>query len=387
MQAGLYTPMKTAEDIVRTLHQPILVLDGTLRPLIANPAFYRMFGLAPTDLKGKLIREVISGPICKPGLRLVLDPVIASDSDVEDVEVVCTLPTGEQAVLLVNARRIHAGKGVPSTILLEIQDITREKEAERRIERLNEVLQKHVSDVDAANMELESYSNSISHDLRIPLRFMNRIAHLLLEDYGPQLPSGARQQLNMLTECTCQMARLIEKLLVFSRVTRKPMRKRRVDLRRLVQEVLEEQQQEQDGRRIEVMIQDLVPCQADRTLVREVVMNLVANALKFTRLRETARITIGCTETEGETAYFVQDNGVGFDMRDSDLLFLPFHRLHKAADFEGAGIGLALAKRIVERHGGRIWAAGEVDKGATFYFTLSKESAGQHATRTKGATA
>jgi PAS domain S-box-containing protein len=379
--------MKTAEDIVRTLHQPILVLDGTLRPLIANSAFYRMFGLAPTDLKGKLIREVISGPICKPGLRLVLDPVIASDSDVEDFEVVCTLPTGEQAVVLVNARRIHAGKGVPSTVLVELRDITREKEAERRTERLNEVLQKHVSDVDAANMELESYSDSISHDLKIPLRFMNRIAHLLLEDYGPQLPSGARQQLNMLTECTCQMARLIEKLLVFSRVTRKPMRKRRIDLRRLVEEVLGEQQQEQDGRRIEVMIQDLVPCQADRTLVREVVMNLVANALKFTRRRETARITIGCTETEGETAYFVQDNGVGFDMRDSDLLFLPFHRLHKAADFEGAGIGLALAKRIVERHGGRIWAAGAVDKGATFYFTLSKESAGQHATRTKGATA
>jgi len=185
VQASLYTPMKTAEDIVRTLHQPILVLDGTLRPLIANPAFYRMFGLGPTDLKGKLIREVISGSICRPGLRLVLDPVIANESDVEDVEVVCTLPTGEQAVLLVNARRIHAEKGVPLTILLEIRDITREKEAERRTERLNEVLQKHVSEVDAANMELESYSDSISHDLKIPLRFMNRIAHLLLEDYGP----------------------------------------------------------------------------------------------------------------------------------------------------------------------------------------------------------
>jgi light-regulated signal transduction histidine kinase (bacteriophytochrome) len=221
------------------------------------------------------------------------------------------------------------------------------------------------------NKELESYSHSVSHDLRTPLRFVNRIAHMLLHEPGAPLAKAATEQVNMILQATGEMAQLIEKLLAFSQASRVPLRKRRMDLRRLFQDVA----RELSCGGAEIDIQELAPCQGDRTLLKEVVVNLLENALKFTRRREEVRITVGCRKTAAETVYFVRDNGVGFDMCNADSLFVPYHRLHKAADFEGTGIGLALVKRIIERHGGRIWAEGEVDKGATFYFTVGNETA------------
>lgn len=244
-------------------------------------------------------------------------------------------------------------------------------ETERRIQNLNKALEAHVATVDAVNTELESYSHSVSHDLRTPLRFVNRIAHVLLQEPGAPLTKVAAEQVNMILQATGEMGQLIEKLLAFSQANRVPIKKRSMDLRRLFHEV----ERELSCCDAEIEIQELPLCRGDRTLLKEVVVNLLENALKFTRRREKARITIGCTEKDGETAYFVKDNGVGFDMSKLDSLFVPFHRLHSMADFEGTGIGLALVKRIIERHDGRIWAEGEVDKGATFYFTLGNEAA------------
>ncbi len=367
--------MKVAESILRSLQQPVLVLDKTLQPLIANPAFFQMFGLPPTSLDGEYISELISGKICKPSLRTVIESTSTNDRNGGDSVVVCTLRMGKQIYLLVNARYIHESD-LPEMILLELRNITRKKEAELKIQELNDALQKHVATVDAINKELESYSHSVSHDLRTPLRFVNRIAHLLLHEPGTNLSDTAIQQVNMILQATTEMGRLIENLLVFSQVSREPLKKRSVDLRKLFLETVKELENEQEDRDVEIVIQDLTPCHGDRILMKEVASNLMANALKFTRQRNRARITIGCTETDEETIYFIKDDGIGFDMSNSDSLFHPFHKLHTAAEFEGTGIGLALVKRIIERHGGRIWAKGEIDKGAIFYFTLGIRQSG-----------
>ncbi len=282
---------------------------------------------------------------------------------------------GSRAFVINSASPVRDAAGNVIGSAIAIQDITSLRKAELRIQELNDALKKHVATVDAMNKELESYSHSVSHDLRTPLRFVNRIAHLLLYEPGAHLSNGAAQQVNMILQATGEMAKLIESLLVFSQMSREPMKKRRVDLKRLFQEAANELHHAQEDCCVEIVIEDLPPCQGDRTLLKEVVVNLLGNALKFTQRREQARITIGCTEAADETAYFIQDNGVGFDMSDADSLFVPFHRLHKPADFEGSGIGLALVKRIIERHGGRVWALGEIDKGATFFFTLGKETA------------
>jgi len=255
-------------------------------------------------------------------------------------------------------------------------DTTEKKEAELRIQKLNEELQIHVATVDAVNKELDSYSHSVSHDLRTPLRFVNKIAYLLLNEPEAHLSGAATQQVNMILQATGEMGQLIENLLLFSQVSREPMKKVYIDLRKLFQKVVTELTDPRDPRRIEVAVQELSPCQGDRTLLREVVVNLLTNALKFTRKREVTVITVGCEEIDGQMAYFVQDNGAGFEMSAADSLFVPFHRLHKPAEFEGTGIGLALVKRIIERHGGHIWAKADVDMGATFYFTLGNEPVG-----------
>ncbi len=366
--------MKIAESILNALHQPVLVLDGTLRTRITNPAFFRAFGLEAADSEADFIEAFVTGDVCDPPLRTTLTPLLIDGLEIDEVPTLCTLPTGRRVFLLVNAQRIRV-EGLPEMILVEPRDISRQQKAEQCIQELSNALQEHVAAVDAANKELESYSHSVSHDLRTPLRFVNRIAHQLLYTPGAELPAAAAEQVNMILQATDEMGQLIEKLLVFSQAGRVPLKKRRMDLRRLFQEVVKELQHEQGGFIVEIVVEDMAPCQGDRTLLKEVVANLLTNALKFTRRRESARITVGCREVDGETVYFVQDNGMGFDMNDSDLLFVPFHRLHKAVEIEGTGIGLALVKRIIDRHGGRIWAEGERDKGATFYFTLGKETA------------
>jgi light-regulated signal transduction histidine kinase (bacteriophytochrome) len=305
-------------------------------------------------------------------LRTVLEPVVAGDRDVEGAEISCTLPDRTQIVLSVSVRRVPEEQDLHKMILVELRDVTQERNAERRIRELNEALQKNGTDLDLMNKELESFSHSVSHDLRMPLRLINKMAHVLLHDHGANLPGGAIEIINMIIDGTQEMGRLMEVLLTFSRVIRDPIKKRRVELQRLAREAIEELRDEQGGRVVEFVIEELPPCHVDRALFKQVFLNLLANALKFTRPREKAEIRIGCMETVGETVYFVRDNGVGFDMGKSDSLFVAFHRLHKPSEFEGSGVGLALVRRIVERHNGRIWGESEIDKGATFYFTLGE---------------
>jgi PAS domain S-box-containing protein len=222
----------------------------------------------------------------------------------------------------------------------------------------------------AANKELEAFSYSVSHDLRAPLRAVDGFSRILQEEHLAELSPDAQHYLGLVRSNAVQMSKLIDDLLTFSRTSRQMLAKRFVDPAEIARQVLEELHGDLEGRKVEVIVGDLPPCQADPAMMKRVFFNLLSNAVKFTRKKEVAHIDIGSINNEGKTAYFVKDNGVGFDMHYSDKLFGVFSRLHSESDYEGTGVGLALVARIVHRHGGSVWAEAEVDKGATFYFTL-----------------
>jgi signal transduction histidine kinase len=224
--------------------------------------------------------------------------------------------------------------------------------------------------LEQANAELESFSYSVSHDLRAPLRAINGFSLALLEDYGTTLPPDGQALLARVRENTKRMAQLIDDLLVFSRLGRKPLEMGPVDLASLVQSLVQELRQVDPKRAIEVVVHSLPATLGDAGLLRQALSNLIENAFKFTRRQPKARIEIGSRVEGAETVYYVRDNGAGFDMKYATKLFGVFQRLHGESDFEGTGVGLALVQRIVHRHGGRVWAQAAVDQGATFYFTL-----------------
>lgn len=236
-----------------------------------------------------------------------------------------------------------------------------------------------------ANKELEAFSYSVSHDLRAPLRSINGFAKILVEDFGPSLPPEAKRHLHIIQKGAGRMGELIDDLLEFSRLSRSALDRQAVDLERVIREVWSELRREDQVQSAELAVGDLPRCRADRRLIKQVWVNLLSNALKYSRPRQEPRIEIGWREDEqqpGNAVYWVRDNGVGFDQQYVSKLFGVFQRLHRAEDFEGTGVGLALVRRIVQRHGGRVWAEGRLDEGATFYFTLARvhehDGAGQH---------
>ena len=224
--------------------------------------------------------------------------------------------------------------------------------------------------LETSNQELESFSYSVSHDLRAPLRVIDGFSLALLEDHGKSLPPEGQDLLTRVRQQAQRMAQLIDDLLEFSRLGRKPLDVASVDLAALARTVVQDLGQANTDRKLDVTVGELPPTMGDRALLRQVLTNLIGNAFKFTRQRPDAQVEIGWRDDNGECVYYVRDNGAGFDMRYASKLFGVFQRLHPAADFEGTGVGLALVQRIIHRHGGRIWGEGRVNEGATFSFTL-----------------
>jgi hypothetical protein len=225
-------------------------------------------------------------------------------------------------------------------------------------------------ELEVANRELEAFSDSVSHDLRAPLRTIDGLLRVVQEDFGAGIPPEAGRHLDTISGQASRMSELIEDLLRLSRLRREPLQKQPVDMLGLVQQVAGELRAGEATREVDIRIGELPPAQADLSLLRQVWVNLVANALKFTRRREHAVIEIAGEARAEHKLYSIRDNGAGFDPRRAERLFGIFQRLHAAKDFEGTGVGLSIARRIVERHGGSIWAEGEPDRGAAFHFTL-----------------
>ncbi|HEY9790957.1 MAG TPA: ATP-binding protein [Candidatus Obscuribacterales bacterium] len=229
-------------------------------------------------------------------------------------------------------------------------------------------------DLEAANKELETFSYSVSHDLRSPLRSINGFAKALLEDYARELPEEARRYLEHIEKSAVKMGTLIDDLLSFSRLSRLDLSAVSLDLKAMALNVWAEITANIDDRKIELEVAELPRIRADRAMMRQVLINLFSNAVKFTAPREIAHVKLFEEERGDEFIFCVRDNGVGFDDRFMDKLFGPFQRLHKSKDFPGTGIGLALVQRIIHRHGGKVWAESQLGAGASFYFSIPKKS-------------
>lgn len=254
-------------------------------------------------------------------------------------------------------------------------EIVEHRRAREEVILLNQSLERRVvertAELEAANKELESFSYSVSHDLRAPLRAIDGFASLLVKNQGDRLDEQGRSHMERVRAATQRMGQLIDDLLRLSRTTRSEMARRDLDLSDLARAVISELRVASPGRQVAIQVAPSMPVNADPSLMRTVMENLIGNAWKFTSKTEGARIEVGCMEQNGATVCFVRDNGAGFDMRYADKLFGAFQRLHAAADYAGTGVGLANVQRIIHRHGGRIWAEAEPGRGAAFYFTLS----------------
>jgi PAS domain S-box-containing protein len=282
-----------------------------------------------------------------------------------------------QRILSYGGTLVHDANNQPRLAIVTIGDITQRKAGEAQIHQLNVELEQRViqrtAELETANKELEAFSYTVSHDLRAPLRAVDGFSQAVLEDFGAQLPEEARHYLQTIRGGAQRMGVLIDDLLSFSRLSRLPLNKRQLDTAELVRDTLHELGFPPEGRKIEMRIDDLPACVGDPALLKQVWLNLLSNALKYTKQREAALIEVGFIPEDGEMIYFIRDNGTGFDMRYADKLFGVFQRLHRADDFEGTGVGLAIVQRIVHRHGGRVWADAALDRGATFYFTVEEK--------------
>lgn len=255
---------------------------------------------------------------------------------------------------------------------LKLEVIQREK-AEDAVRNLNKELEANIIKLTEANKELDAFNNTVSHDLQTPLIVIGGFTNRLLKVYGNQLEQPAKEMLSIIQIHTQKMQSFIKDLLAFSRSGRLQMKKTEIAMNELVGNVLDELKPLTDGREIQFDIRELPIAYGDKNFMKQVVTNLFTNAIKFTGQKTPAKITFDCIQKDKENVYFIQDNGMGFNQQEEDKLFSLFERLHEHENVEGTGIGLSIVQRIISRHGGRVWAEGKVNEGATFYFSLPKQ--------------
>jgi PAS domain S-box-containing protein len=357
-------------SLLNLTHDTIFVRDMSDVITYWNRGAEELYGWTAEEAIGKraheLLRSVFPTPIEEIHAELLR-------SGRWDGELEKTRADGSQVVVASRWSLRRDEQGRPAAVLETNNDITERKRRDKEIRILNEELGKRTAELEAINKELEAFAYSISHDLRAPLRHMAGFTQLLQKNTAKLLDERNQRYVVMILESAQRMGNLIDDLLAFSRIGRTETHKTMVNLEQLVEEALTEVRPDTVGRDIVWRVGGLPTWYGDRSMLRLALVNLISNAVKFTRTRSPAEIEIGYMDQEGDqVVVFVRDNGVGFDMKYVGKLFGVFQRLHAREAFEGTGIGLATVQRIVHRHGGKAWAEGQVDKGATFYFSLSK---------------
>ena len=370
-----------AESIVQTVGMPLLVLDAQLHILSANRSFYEGFKIPVPQKELPVLAEFASQLWSIPQLKRQMDTLIHRGTELSDFEISHEFSQGGHKFLKISARDLTQPIGQPRRILLALEDITPQKSAEEELrqhrDHLEELVSKRTADLKASNRELESYSYSIAHDLRSPLRSIISFSQIVMETTKDLITKEDRDNLQRVVAAGKRMAKLIDDILELSRITRTELRFESVDLSNLAEKILNQLRISQPEKPVNWMVQDDLIVRGDARLLEVMLQNLIENAWKYTQGKTLAQLEIGRTIIDGSTVYFVKDNGIGFNMEYLDKLFRPFHRLHTPEDFEGTGVGLATVQRVVQRHGGRVWAESVANQGAIFYFSLAEIHPGE----------
>jgi PAS domain S-box-containing protein len=376
--ARLYQDMRTGREeldvILKGIADAVISIDQNDGITFINPAAAAMLGLSNADSVGQswyavctFLDEATRAPIT------TLEALISDQSYL-------LVRRGDGHEIPVESHTAPIQDDADHTIgmILVLRDITERHRIDEAIRNLNAELEARVeqrtAELAESNRELEAFSYSVSHDLRAPLRAITGFAQMFIEESAGQLAPAVQHYVDVIVQEAEQMGVLIDRMLAFSRLNRAPIDKVSINVVALARAVIAGLERDYAGRDLIFDVGDLPPLEADPTLFRQVMTNLISNAVKFTRGRAQGRIEIASAQQDGQQVYWVRDNGVGFDQRYADKLFGVFQRLHSASEFEGNGVGLAIVQRIIHRHGGRVWVEAEVDRGATFYFTLNPHS-------------
>ncbi|MDW7772124.1 MAG: chemotaxis protein CheB [Desulfobulbaceae bacterium] len=357
-----------SEAIVETVQQPLIVLNKELRVVTANQAYYRTFNATSDVTENTNFFDLQNRVWDIPQLRKMLENTLTENAVLSDFEVAYEEAGSGRRNMLLNARRIARKES--ELILLAIEDITDRRMTDERIKKLNTDLQEKLNELAYANRELEAFSYSVSHDLRSPLRSIMSFSKLLLKRGSDRLDDKEKKFLDLIANGAEKMNLIINELLYLSQTSRHELVRQNVDLSGIAASIIAELRDSEPDRIVSFDVKKGISAFADPQLIKAALSNLLCNAWKYTAKTKNARIEFGSVEQEGKVVYYVKDNGAGFDQKFAEKIFLPFQRFHTEQEFEGTGIGLSIAERVVVRHVGRIWAQGKENQGAAFYFTL-----------------